>query len=143
MWGPGQAWRLARYQSISDGGRSVVVARRFAGELGGDAVGQLLAELDAPLVEAVDPPHDALDEHEVLVESDQLTEYGWCEFGRHDRGRRPVAGERAPWLVGPVAPERQSLGLGNQVGDEQVMMFSVGVVRVAKPMKSAGTISVP
>ena len=35
---------------------------------------ELLAELDAPLVEAVDPPDHALDEHPVLVERDDAAE---------------------------------------------------------------------
>ena len=37
-------------------------------------LGQLLAQLHAPLVEAVDVPDDALDEDLVLVERDQRAE---------------------------------------------------------------------
>ena len=41
------------------------------------------------------------------------------------------------------AAEGQGLGLGDQVGDQQVVVDGVGVVRPAKPMKSAGTTRVP
>src|SRR4051812_309382 len=44
------------------------------GQGGFDAPGEDLAELDAPLVEGVDVPDRALDEHLVLVEGDQLAE---------------------------------------------------------------------
>ncbi len=116
---------MLRYQSIIAAVDASCSATVVAGQLGRDAVGQLLAELDAPLVEAVDAPHHALDEHDVLVEGDQLTEHRRRELGRQDRRRRPVAGERAPRLVGAVATERQRLGLGDQVGDEQVVVVAV------------------
>ena len=44
--------------------------------------GQLLAELDAPLVEGVDAPDRALREDLVLVERDELAEHGRSERGR-------------------------------------------------------------
>ena len=59
------------------GGRRVVqpgVGLR-PGQLRADARRQRLAELDAPLVEAVDAPDRALHEHDVLVERDQLAEH--------------------------------------------------------------------
>ena len=57
-------------------------------------------------------------------------------------GRLPA--NDAPRLVGVVATERQRLGLGDQVGDEQVVVVAqCGWCGLAKPMKSAGTISVP
>ena len=45
---------------------------RLALQLGDDALGQSLAEFDAPLIEGVDVPHDALGEHVVFIERDQL-----------------------------------------------------------------------
>jgi len=51
---------------------TTMIARRR--ELGDDRSGQLLAELDAPLVERVDVPDDALDEDLVLVERDEPSE---------------------------------------------------------------------
>ena len=47
----------------------------FSRQLRRDALGELLAELDAPLVERVDPPHDALREDAVLVERDERPEH--------------------------------------------------------------------
>src|SRR5512142_1119451 len=46
----------------------------LAGELGGGAPGQHLAQLHAPLVERVDTPHHALDEGGVLVQRYQRAE---------------------------------------------------------------------
>ena len=58
-------------------GRRILLGQRLAvaGDRRRDLLGQLLAELDAPLVEAVDAPHDALGEGDVLVEGDQLSEH--------------------------------------------------------------------
>ena len=108
-------------------GERVVVA----GHRRRDLLGQLLAELHAPLVEAVDAPDDALGERDVLVERDQLAEHGRAQLGRHDRRRRTVAGEHprrherlvgalGPHLVGGLA-ERQRLRLGEEVGQEQLV----------------------
>ena len=98
---------------------------------GPDLLGELLAELDAPLVEAVDAPHHALGEGEVLVERDQLAEHGRGQLGRHDRRGRPVAGEdpgRYDGLVGALGAhlvgglaEGQRPGLGEEVGQEQLV----------------------
>ena len=108
-----------------------------AGDRGADLLGELLAELDAPLVEAVDAPHHALGEGEVLVERDQLAEHGRRQRGRHDRRGRPVAGEdprgddglgRAlrAHLVGGLA-EGQRRGLREEVGQEQLVDVGVAV----------------
>src|SRR3984893_13667575 len=43
-------------------------------ELGDDALGQNLAEFDAPLIERIDVPNGALGEHAVLVERNQLSQ---------------------------------------------------------------------
>ena len=92
----------------------------------------------------------------MLVQGDQLAEDRRRELGREDRRRRTIAGERPPRLVGALATEGQCFGLGDEVGDEKVVVFSTsgrgnglrGRGEHAKegarmPMKSAGTISVP
>src|SRR5262249_56151769 len=50
---------------------------RRALELGNDALRELLAEFDAPLIEGIDLPDRALSEDAVLVERHQLTQRGW------------------------------------------------------------------
>ena len=75
---------------------------------GPTCLGELLAELDAPLVEAVDAPDDALGEGDVLVERDQLAEHRRGQRRGHDRRRRPVAGEhtrRYDGLRGALGPD--------------------------------------
>src|SRR5256885_7023114 len=73
-------------------GRAVVRQLGIAGggQLGDDAVGQGLAELDAPLIERVDPPDRALREDLVLVERDQRAERGRREAIGQDRVGRLV-----------------------------------------------------
>src|ERR1700730_4062110 len=48
----------------------------LAHQLGDDALGQYLAEFDAPLVERVDVPDGALGEDVMLVQCDQLAKRG-------------------------------------------------------------------
>ena len=66
-------------------------------ELGDDPLRQDFAELDAPLIERVDVPDHALDEHAVLVERDQLAEHFRRQPVDQDRVRGPVAFEHAVW----------------------------------------------
>ena len=55
--------------------RAVVLITRRAGvKVGQYAVGQLLAELDTPLIEGVDVPDDALDKYFVFVKRNQGAE---------------------------------------------------------------------
>src|ERR1043165_9513288 len=65
---PPRSSRPPRLVEVDQAARRRVVAgdRRVAVELRQDLRRQLLAELDAPLIEAVDVPHDAL--HEDLVQ---------------------------------------------------------------------------
>ena len=44
----------------------------FALQLGDDALGQYLAQLDTPLIEGIDIPDRALSENVVLIKSDQV-----------------------------------------------------------------------
>ena len=53
------------------GGAVVFLYAGFAGQLGEDGFGELFAEFDTPLVEAVDAPDDALDEGFVFVHGNQ------------------------------------------------------------------------
>ncbi len=68
--------------------------------------------------------------HDVLVEGDELAEHRRRELLGEDHRVGPVAGELAIGLArGCVAPERQRLGLGEQIGHQQVVMLAVRVVR--------------
>src|SRR5690606_8158765 len=62
-----------------------------AGHLTIDGLAQILAELDAPLIERVDTPDHALHEHLVLVESDQRAEAAGADGFHHQRIARTVA----------------------------------------------------
>ena len=62
-------------------------------ELGEDGLGELLAELDAPLIEGVDVPDDALGENLVLVEGDERAEGARGELGEEDGVGGAIAGE--------------------------------------------------
>ncbi len=64
-------------------------------EFGDDALGEDFAELDAPLVEGVDVPEDALGEDAHFVEGDEAAEDEWCEFFGEDDIGRAVAVENA------------------------------------------------
>jgi len=89
----------------------------------------LLAQLDAPLIERVDAPDDPLDEGDVLVEGDQLTDDPRADLGGHDRCGRLVAredprlddrltGAFGAHLVGGLA-EGEGRGLREEVGQEE------------------------
>ena len=84
--------------------------RRAAFELAQHPRRQGLAELDAPLVEAVDPPEHALDEGLVLVEGDQRAERSGLEPVQQDEARGPVARE------GALRGEALDLGGGQALG---------------------------
>src|ERR1700731_1589797 len=55
-------------------------------------LGELLAELHAPLIERVDAPYDALREHAVLVERGEPAESGGIELLEQHDGARPTPG---------------------------------------------------
>src|SRR5438093_12098227 len=97
-----------------------------------NALGQYLAKFHAPLVEGVNLPEGALGEHAVLVKGDQLAENFRREPIGEDSIRRAVAREDAVGYE-PVRralgldllrrlPERQRLGLGEDVRQEHVVM---------------------
>src|SRR6478672_10369622 len=76
------------------GGAVMTLNGLALGELGKDAGRERLAELDAPLIEAVDRPDHALNEDLVLVERDQRSEAMRREPPVQDRGGRPISREQ-------------------------------------------------
>ena len=66
-------------------------------ELRQDAVGEALAELDAPLVESVHAPDHALRKNLVLVKRDQRAQRARRQSVQQERAGRPVAGENFVW----------------------------------------------
>jgi hypothetical protein len=124
-------------------GAAVVLADlSLAVELAENALGKLLAELDAPLVERVDVPDGALDESEVLVVSDQQAERAGGDLLGQDRGGGPVAEESlvGDELVGSAfgldgfggLADHEGLGLCEEVGGEHALVLVAvdGVVRL-------------
>jgi hypothetical protein len=109
-------------------------------ELAEDALGKLLAELDAPLIVGVDVPDGALDEGEVLVVSDQGTESTGGDLLCQDGSGRPVAEESLVGneLVGSALgldgfgslADHEGLRLGEEVGGKHALVLVVvdGVV---------------
>src|SRR5439155_8364481 len=105
---------------------------RLAFELGDDALGQHLAQLDAPLVERVDVPDDALGKHAVLVERNERSERFRRETLSEDRVRGTIALEdpmrnKAVWrTVGLYfvvrLAEGQRFGLREHVRQQHVVM---------------------
>ncbi|KAF4506004.1 hypothetical protein G6O67_006134 [Ophiocordyceps sinensis] len=132
-------------KGANEAARRAVVALAAAGlvELLKDLLGQHLAQLDAPLVEAVDVPDGALGKRQVLVVDNQGTKLRRPNGASHkDRRRRPVAEEA---LVGHEIARRplgldlvisladhEGLGLGKVVGGEHLLVKVVGrgVVRL-------------
>ena len=116
-------------------------------QLRDDAAGELLAELNAPLIEAVDVPDDALDENLVLVHRDESAE-GLRGNLLHKNGvRRTVALEDLErndvlHLIESLAlvqelllnrlfglAEGKGLGLGEEVGEQLDVVIADGLPR--------------
>src|SRR6476620_4023867 len=92
---------------------------RLALEFGDDALGQGLAQLNAPLVERINVPDDALRENGVLVERDELAEHfrrepfgknhvRWAIALEHSMRRQPIRRALSLDLLAGL-PERQRL----------------------------------
>ena len=121
---------------------------RLALELRDDALGQHLAQLDSPLIERVDVPNDALSEHAVLVERDELSE----RFRREPLGENRVRGTIAvEHPVGDQAVRRalgldflarlaegQRLGLRQHVREQQIVVSTERVQRLVEGDEVAG-----
>jgi hypothetical protein len=122
-------------EEVDEGvGAAVVLADlTLAVELAKDALGELLAELDAPLVERVDVPDGALDESEVLVVGDQGTESTRGDLLGQDGGGGPVAEESLVRneLIGSALgldgfgglSDHEGLGLCEEVGGEHALVL--------------------
>ena len=104
----------------------------FALEFRDDSLGQLLAQLDSPLVERVDVPDRSLGEDAMLIERNQFTQSFGSELLGQDRVRWPVALKEA-MRDKPVRcafrfnlflglAECQRLSLGKHVSQENVVM---------------------
>ena len=103
-------------------------------KLGLDLLGQDLAQLDAPLVEAVDIPDRALGEGQVLVVDDQGAERGRGDLLGEDAGGGAVAEEglvRDEVLGRALALDllrrlahHQRLRLGEEVGREHALVLA-------------------
>ena len=116
-------------------------------ELGDDALRENFSELDAPLVERIDLPDGALGEDAVLVECHKFAESFGRELVKEDGVRRAVAFEdtmrNEPGgsafgfdLLGGLA-ERESFGLGENVGQKNVMMMAERIQRFVEGNKIA------
>src|SRR6266446_4627986 len=113
-----------------------------------DALSQHFAQLNAPLVERVDIPDNALGEDVVLVESDELAERFRRELFGEDRVRRAVALEDAVGheplrralsfdLLGRLT-EGQRFGLSEHVRQEHVVVPTKRVERLGERYEVAG-----
>ena len=119
-------------------------------ELSLDLLGQDLAELDTPLVEAVDVPDSTLGEGEVLVVDDQSTKSGRCDLVSQDGGGGAVAQEGLVRdkvvgstlsldLVGGLA-DHKSLSLSEEVRSQHLLVLVVldGVVALSSQDEVGG-----
>ena len=117
-------------------------------EFGDDALGEDFAEFDAPLVEGVDVPEDALGEDAHFVEGDEAAEDGGGEFFGEDDIGRAVAVEDAVrgecgggafgFDFGEGFSEREGLGLREDIGHEDVVMSAEWVERLGEGDEVAG-----
>lgn len=102
-----------------------------------DLLGQRLAQLDTPLIEAVDIPDSTLGKGEVLVVDDQGAELSRTnDAADEDRGRGSVAEEALVGdevLRGTLSADllvclanHESLGLGKVVGSQHLLVDVAG-----------------
>ena len=93
-----------------------------------------LAELDTPLVEAVDLPDHSLGEDLVLVERHELAQDRWRQRGAtmvvvgrlpgNDLVRDELVGDALGATSSAVLPKREGLGLRQTVRDQQVVLIA-------------------
>ena len=103
-----------------------------AAELWSYLISKLLAELDPPLVEAVDPPNRALYEHDVLIQCNELAQHRRGQAIGKNHGAWPVA-RKVPMRLGRIGPpECKRLRLRKQIRHQEVVMRLVPVVRLCK-----------
>ena len=117
-------------------------------KFGDDALSEDFAEFDAPLVEGVDVPENALGEDAHFVEGDEAAEDGWGElFGENDIGWA-VAIEDAVWGkcgggafgldFGEGFSESEGLGLSEDIRHEDVVVTADRIERLGKGNEVAG-----
>ena len=102
-----------------------------AGGAGGDelvanGLGEDLPELDAPLVERVDAPDEALDRNPVLVERQQTAQLKRCVRRDQQTQARAVASEHHVGLQGGRDALRGALALGLAHGEGVWLREEVG-----------------
>lgn len=129
------------------------MARAVAGlvELLEDLLGQDLAQLDTPLVEAVDVPDGALDKSQVLVVDDEGTQLSRADDVADEDGCSRAVAEEAlvgdELLRGALSPQlvvrlanHQSLSLSKVVGGKHLLVQVVvdGVVRLGSQDEVGG-----
>ena len=117
-------------------------------EFGDDALGEDFAEFDAPLVEGVDVPEDALGEDAHFVEGDEAAEDGGGEFFGEDDIGRAVAVEDAVWGecgggafgfdLGEGFAESEGLGLREDIRHEEVVVTADRIERFGEGDEVAG-----
>ena len=99
-----------------------------------DVLCKHLAQLNTPLVEAVNAPDCTLGKRQVLVVCDQCTQSGWRDFLREDRSCWTIAKEGLVWykfiwstfgfyLIWGLA-HHESFGLSKEVGCQHALMLS-------------------
>jgi hypothetical protein len=116
-------------ESVDEAACASVMRCRLAGviELGKNLLSQALAQLNTPLVEAVDVPDGALGEGQVLVIDDERSKSCRSDFVCKDRGGWSVAQER---LVGDqVLRSTLGLDLVRSLADHEGLCLSKEVGR--------------
>ena len=140
-------------------GRRILTSQNLAVTLnsGNQIQGQLLAQLNAPLVEGVDTPDNTLNEGDVLVQGNQGAQDARGQARSHDGGGGAVTTEDAGVdhvLCGALCTnlflgltEGQGLGLSEEVSQEQLVNVLLAVLgrvdRVGEGQESAGIRRVP
>src|SRR5215470_16559609 len=131
-------------------GRAVVLEGGFRArfELADDALGEHLAQLYTPLVEGVDAPDRPLGEHGMLVQGHELAEglrgepveedgVGWTIALEDPVRHQTVRGALGLHLARCLA-EGQRLCLGEDVGDQHVVVVAQGIQGVDEADEVAG-----
>ncbi|GMR55918.1 hypothetical protein PMAYCL1PPCAC_26113, partial [Pristionchus mayeri] len=117
-------------------GRGVVGGHgRGSRQLRLDHLSELLAQLNSPLIVAVDIPADSLHEDLVFVACDESAESERIHEGKHDRGGRAVALEhlvRGDLLGNVLLPHclnvlagHQSLSLSEEIGQKNLVVETI------------------
>lgn len=130
-------------------GRAIMGWLGFLGglEFGEYAVCQSLAQFHSPLIEAIDLPNDPLDKDFVFIQGDQAAEGVGIEPVGQQRIRGPIPLKdpmRYQMIFGSIGPDflggfskGQSLGLGQEIGYQSIVMPCKWIVGLGKSDKIA------